>query len=223
MSDGFSNLQTAAIACLMHNKNSHTTKILKCHSHWLQPRRSPRPAHFRLQKLYCPNSPTSAFFAELQHILCRNYTMELRIAAIALVGLIVSVSGGTATPSDDASTTRPTRTIASYHRRLEDTCPSSASPYNSATPITDSIGMGSPGPGNCISAPDKLRMLAPGGKTRRQASRHAMSASSKLVLKISSPALPVPRRVVEFTHTLSPSQTVLQNPSPMVSDVTTDD
>ena len=91
--------------------------------------------------------------------------MELRIAAIALVGLIVSVSGGTATPSDDASTTRPTRTIASYHRRLEDTCPSSASPYNSTTPITTKIGTGSPGPGNCVSAPDKLRMLAPGGKT----------------------------------------------------------
>lgn len=97
--------------------------------------------------------------------------MRLRISAVAL-GLLVSVSGGTATPSDDAS--RPTRTSTGYQRqydqsdptwyeppawnaahdnghdgairRLEDTCRLKPSPYNSTT-IMDKIGTGSPGLG----------------------------------------------------------------------------
>ena len=108
--------------------------------------------------------------------------MRLRISAVAL-GLIVSMSGGTATPSDDAS--RPTPTSTGYQqqydqsdpiwheppawdaayddendgaiRRLGDTCQLKPSPYDSAT-ILDKIGTGSPGLDNCVSAPED-RML----------------------------------------------------------------
>ena len=68
--------------------------------------------------------------------------MELRIAAIALVGLIVSVSGGTATPSDDASTTRPTRTIASsaLSRRVKEIATHSDSPSLRRLPKVAKVG-----------------------------------------------------------------------------------
>ena len=110
--------------------------------------------------------------------------MRLNISAVAL-GLIVSVSCGTATPSDDAS--RPTRTSTGYQqqydqsdpiwheppawaaardndndgaiRRLESTCPFDPSPYDSTT-IMAKIGAGSPGLG-----PDGLdSCVAPGGR-----------------------------------------------------------
>ncbi len=113
--------------------------------------------------------------------------MRLRISAVAL-GLIVSVGGATAAPSDDAS--RPTRTSTGYQqqydqsgptwhepptwdavydndndndgavRRLEDTCLFNPSPYDSTT-IMGRIGAGSPGLDNCVSAPEN-RMLKKG-------------------------------------------------------------
>lgn len=122
--------------------------------------------------------------------------MRLRISAVAL-GLLVSVSGGTATPSDDTS--RHTRTSTGYQqqydqsnptrheppawdaaydddndgaiRRLEDTCRLKPSPYDSTT-IMDKIGTGSPGLGpgldNCVSAPED-RMLKQGNGNKKDA------------------------------------------------------
>ena len=116
--------------------------------------------------------------------------MRIHISAISavVVGLLLSVSGGTATPSDEKSVDyfeqqydqsdvgwqqhsmwhEPPAWAATYSnddagRRLQDVCVPGTNPYNSTT-IASGIGTGSSGaPGGCTSSGGSCNSQANGG------------------------------------------------------------